>query len=78
MNENDVIGYEEYDRMGYEEDESRIEVKVLLSEPGSAKKDLLDFGISYSTSNTGEYLSKTEALEELMKSIKQIIDGENK
>ena len=78
MNENDMIGHEEYDRMGYEEDESRMEVKVSLNEPGSAKKELLNFGISYSTSNTEEYLSKTEALEELIKSIKQIIDGENK
>jgi len=78
MNENDMIGHEEYDRMGYEEDESRMEVKVSLNEPGSAKKDLIDVTISYSTSNLDEYLSKTEALEYLRKLIKQIIDGENK
>ena len=59
-------------------DESFMEVKVSLNETDGAKEDLINVKISYSTSNTDKYLSKTEALEYLRKLIKQIIDGENK
>jgi len=76
MNENDMIEHEESNPSIL--DESFMEVKVSLNETDGAKEDLINVKISYSTSNTDKYLSKTEALEYLRKLIKQIIDGENK